>query len=52
MKEEKLKLSKDISLQMVENGLDFIAKSVETVEKSDEDLKYSIINLHAGIQLL
>ncbi|QHZ51844.1 hypothetical protein ERICV_02722 [Paenibacillus larvae subsp. larvae] len=52
MKEGKLKLSKDISLQMVENGLDFIAKSVETVEKSDEDLKYSIINLHAGIQLL
>lgn len=45
-------MSKDISLQMVENGLDFIAKSIETVEKSDEDLKYSIINLHAGTQLL
>ncbi|MCM3259096.1 hypothetical protein M3664_14920 [Paenibacillus lautus] len=45
-------MSKDISLQMVENGLDFIVKSIETVEKSDEDLKYSIINLHAGLQLL
>lgn len=45
-------MSKDITLQMVENGLNFIAKSIETIEKSDEDLKYSIINLHAGIQLL
>lgn len=37
---------------MVENGLDFILKSLQTIDKSDEDLKYSLINLHAGIQLL
>ncbi|HHY71951.1 MAG TPA: hypothetical protein GX497_01730 [Bacillus bacterium] len=41
-----------INLNMVENGLDFISKSIETVDKPDEDIKYSLINLHAGIQLL
>lgn len=41
-----------INLNMVENGLDFISKSIETVDKPDEDLKYSLINLHAGTQLL
>ncbi|WP_346234889.1 hypothetical protein MKY04_18090 [Lysinibacillus telephonicus] len=32
--------------------MDFILKSLKTIEKSDEELKYSLINLHAGIQLL
>lgn len=41
-----------INLNMLENGLDFISKSLDTIEKQDEDLKYSLINLHAGIQLL
>ncbi|WNQ12212.1 hypothetical protein MJA45_03940 [Paenibacillus aurantius] len=41
-----------INLNMVENGLDFISKSLQTIERPDEDLKYSLINLHAGIQLL
>jgi hypothetical protein len=41
-----------INLNMVENGLNFISKSIETVDKPDEDLKYSLINLHAGTQLL
>ena len=45
-------MSNQISLNMVENGLDFILKSLQTIEKNDEDLKYSLINLHAGIQLL
>ena len=42
----------DINLKMVDNGLDFILKSLDTIDKSDEDLKYSLLNLHAGIQLM
>ncbi|MFG6497287.1 hypothetical protein P8610_18130 [Fictibacillus sp. UD] len=45
-------MSYRISLNLVENGLNFISKSIETIDKPDEDLKYSLINLHAGIQLL
>jgi hypothetical protein len=45
-------MSNQIKLNMVENGLDFISKSLQTIEKLDEDIKYSLINLHAGIQLL
>lgn len=45
-------MGNQINLNMVENGLDFISKSLETVDKPDVDLKYSLINLHAGIQLL
>ncbi|WP_338652963.1 hypothetical protein [Lysinibacillus sp. Y5S-8] len=45
-------MDNNINLNMVENGLNFISKSIETVDKPDEDLKYSLINLHAGIQLL
>lgn len=41
-----------IELNMIHNGLDFVLKSMETIHKSDEDLKYSILNLHAGIQLI
>jgi hypothetical protein len=37
-----------INLNMVENGLDFISKSLQTIEKPDEDLKYSLINLMQG----
>jgi hypothetical protein len=37
---------------MLDNGLDFILKSLETIDNEDENLKYSVINLHAGIQLL
>lgn len=42
----------DINLSMVNNGLDFILKSLETIDNSDEELKYSLLNLHPGIQLL
>ncbi|MCM3454885.1 hypothetical protein M3685_13235 [Heyndrickxia oleronia] len=42
----------DINLNMVDNGLDFVLKSLDTIDKSDEDLKYSLLNLHAGIQLI
>jgi hypothetical protein len=42
----------DINISMVENGLDFILKSLQTVQNDDEDLKYSLLNLHAGTQLL
>jgi hypothetical protein len=45
-------MAEDINLSMVDNGLDFILKSLDTIDKSDEDLKYSLLNLHAGIQLL
>lgn len=45
-------MSNEIKMNMVDNGLDFILKSLKTIENSDEDLKYSLINLHAGIQLL
>lgn len=45
-------MEKKIKLNMVDNGLDFLLKSLNTINNSDEDLKYSIINLHAGIQLL
>jgi rubrerythrin len=41
-----------IELNMVDNGLDFLLKSLETIDKSDEEFKYSIINLHAGILLI
>lgn len=43
---------KNIHIPMLGNGLDFIVKSLETINKKDEKLKYSVINLHAGIQLL
>lgn len=45
-------MSEDIHLRMVENGLDYIVKALETIENKDGDLKYTILNLHAGIQLL
>lgn len=43
---------KNIHIPMLHNGLDFVLKSLETIDKEDENLKYSVINLHAGIQLL
>lgn len=43
---------KNIHIPMLDNGLDFILKSLETIDKEDENLKYSVIHLHAGIQLL
>jgi hypothetical protein len=45
-------MSRNVKLDMVDNGLDFLLKSLDTLEETDENLKYSIINLHAGIQLL
>lgn len=45
-------MDNNINLNMVENGLNFISKSIETIDKPDTDLKYSLINLNAGIQLL
>lgn len=45
-------MSTEIKLNMVDNGLDFIANSLNTIEESAADLKYSLINLHAGIQLI
>ena len=41
-----------VKLDMVDNGLDFLLKSLDTIDDSNENLKYSIINLNAGIQLL
>ncbi|GEN58073.1 hypothetical protein GCM10012290_07700 [Halolactibacillus alkaliphilus] len=41
-----------VKLNMIDNGLDFLLKSLDTIDDNDENLKYSIINLHAGIQLL
>lgn len=45
-------MMEDIHLLMVDNGLDFILKSLDTINNADEDLKYSLLNLHAGIQLM
>lgn len=45
-------MTKKVKLNMIDNGLDFLLKSLDTIEDNDENLKYSIINLHAGIQLL
>lgn len=45
-------MTKNVKLNMVDNGLDFLLKSLETIDNNDENLKYSIISLHAGIQLL
>lgn len=41
-----------VKLNMIDNGLDFLLKSLDTIDNNDGNLKYSIINLHAGIQLL
>lgn len=45
-------MTKKVKLNMIDNGLDFLLKSLDTIEDNDGNLKYSIINLHAGIQLL
>lgn len=37
---------------MVDIGLDFILNALKTINNSDKELKYCVINLHAGIQLI
>lgn len=45
-------MSIQFNLNLLQNGMHFISKSLETIKNQDEDLKYSLINLHAGTQLL
>ncbi|PGK70114.1 hypothetical protein CN929_06180 [Bacillus thuringiensis] len=37
---------------MLNNGLDFILNSLGSVEAEDEDIKYAVLHLHAGVLLL
>lgn len=44
----------EIQLDLLENGLDFISNSLDPLLKaeSEHELKYSILHLHAGVELI
>lgn len=44
----------EVSYSLLENGLDFIAQGVEQIAgaKSKRDLKYGVLNLEAGVELV
>lgn len=50
----KQNLSENIQFDLIENGLDFITSGVEHIlkEKSPHELKYAILHLSAGTELL